>query len=183
MNAPLDTIRSELAEVCGQVRDADIESCCRELTGAARIFVVGAGRSGFMASAFAMRLLHLGYVVHVVGEATCPAFAAGDTVVAVSGSGGTSGTVRAVREANRARATVIAVTTDSTSELAEAASTVLAIPAATKHRADREAPTVQPLSSLFDQTVHLVLDAVCLKLALRTGVDNTAANAAHVTTE
>ncbi len=56
---------------------------------AKRIYVAGAGRSGLIARAFAMRLLHLGYDVYVVGETVTPALAPGDTMVVFSGSGET----------------------------------------------------------------------------------------------
>ena len=47
----------------------------------------------------------------------------------------------------------------------------------------RSAATIQPLSSLFDQATHVVLDVVCLELAGRRGVDNAAARTAHANTE
>ncbi|MFA4825372.1 MAG: 6-phospho-3-hexuloisomerase [Methanoregula sp.] len=56
---------------------------------AKRIYVAGAGRSGLIARAFAMRLLHLGYEVYVVGETVTPALVPGDTMVVFSGSGET----------------------------------------------------------------------------------------------
>lgn len=54
-----------------------------------RIYVAGAGRSGLIARAFAMRLLHLGFDVYVVGETITPALQPGDTLVVFSGSGET----------------------------------------------------------------------------------------------
>ena len=53
------------------------------------IFLMGAGRSGLAAKAFAMRLMHLGFDVYVVGETTTPAVQPDDLVIAVSGSGET----------------------------------------------------------------------------------------------
>jgi 6-phospho-3-hexuloisomerase len=130
-----------------------------------------------------MRLMHLGLTVHVIGETTTPSVGPTDTVVAVSGSGTTAGTVRVAEQARKIGASVLAVTTEAKSPLGLLASSVLVIPAATKYRLEGEAPTVQPLSSLFDQVTHLVLDAVCLDLATRRGVDNTTAKAAHANTE
>lgn len=46
-----------------------------------RIFVAGAGRSGFVARAFANRLMHMGLTVFFVGEPTTPAIKAGDLLV------------------------------------------------------------------------------------------------------
>jgi 6-phospho-3-hexuloisomerase len=56
---------------------------------AKRVYVAGAGRSGIIARAFALRLLHLGYDVYVVGETITPALKPGDTLVVFSGSGET----------------------------------------------------------------------------------------------
>lgn len=180
---PINAIQQELAGVLEQVSRDDVVELADRLFAAERVLVAGEGRSGFMAKAFAMRLMHLGLRVHVLGETTTPALAAGDTLVAVSGSGTTAGTVRAAEQAEKVGAHVLAVTTDPDSALADKAAFVLVLPAATKYRRDDEAATIQPLSSLFDQATHVVLDAVCLHLAERRGVDNTRARAAHSNTE
>lgn len=61
----------------------------REILAAKRIYIAGAGRSGIIARAFALRLLHLGFDVYVVGETITPALRSGDTLVVFSGSGET----------------------------------------------------------------------------------------------
>lgn len=43
-----------------------------------RRFFSGQGRSGLIAQVVAMRLMHAGYAVHVVGEASAPAISRGD---------------------------------------------------------------------------------------------------------
>jgi 6-phospho-3-hexuloisomerase len=179
----LETILAEIRPVVAKVNEAELAALVERLNAARRVFVTGEGRSGFMARAFAMRLMHLGLPVHVIGETTTPSVQADDTVVAVSGSGTTAGTVRVAEQAVQVGATVLAVTTNATSPLAQQAVATLVIPAATKYRQPGEAPTVQPLSSLFDQVTHLALDAVCLDLANRRQIDNTAATAAHANTE
>jgi len=60
-----------------------------EMLSAKRVYVAGAGRSGFIAKAFGLRLMHLGYDTFVVGETITPAFLPGDTLVMFSGSGET----------------------------------------------------------------------------------------------
>jgi 6-phospho-3-hexuloisomerase len=65
----------------------------QEMLSAKRVYVAGAGRSGFIAKAFGLRLLHLGYDVYIVGETITPAFHAGDTLVVFSGSGETQSIV------------------------------------------------------------------------------------------
>jgi 6-phospho-3-hexuloisomerase len=179
----ISTILDEITAVVPKVSQAQLGALADRLASAHRVFVTGEGRSGFMARAFAMRLMHLGLAVYVIGETTTPSVRAGDTVVAVSGSGTTAGTVRVAEQAVGVEATVLAVTTEPESPLGRQAAACLVIPAATKYRRDGEAATVQPLSSLFDQVTHLALDAVCLELAGRRGIDNAAAKAAHANTE
>jgi 6-phospho-3-hexuloisomerase len=179
----ISTILEEIAAVVPRVSDAELTELAGRLASAGRVFVTGEGRSGFMARAFAMRLMHLGLTVYVIGETTTPAVGRGDTVVAVSGSGTTAGTVRVAEQAAGVGALVLAVTTEPDSPLGRQAAARLVIPAATKYRRAGEAATIQPLSSLFDQVTHLALDAVCLDLAGRRGVDNAGARAAHANTE
>lgn len=179
----IDTVRDEITAALAAADRKQVRALADTVLAARHVLVTGEGRSGFMAKAFAMRLMHLGINVHVVGETTTPALGPGDTVVAVSGSGTTQGTVRVAAQANTVGGTVHAVTTDPDSPLARAAATVLVVPAATKYRKPGEATTVQPLSSLFDQTTHILLDVVCLLIAQRRGVDNAAAKAAHANTE
>lgn len=183
MSDELETIQREIAAVFANTDRAPISATVEEVDSARRVFVAGAGRSGFMASAFAMRLVHLDSRAHVVGEATAPTMTSGDVLVAVSGSGTTAGTVRAAEEAVRSGGRVVAVTTDVDSPLAGLATTVVHLPAATKHRRAGEAESIQPLSSLFDQCVHLTFDVVCLRLADKRAIDNASAKQAHVTTE
>ncbi|MFA4875986.1 MAG: SIS domain-containing protein [Methanoregula sp.] len=68
---------------------AETTAFFQQMLSAKRIYVAGAGRSGIIARAFALRLLHLGLDVYVVGETITPAMLPGDTLVVFSGSGET----------------------------------------------------------------------------------------------
>ncbi len=65
-----------------------------------KIFVYGVGRSGFVGKAFAMRLMHLGFNVHFVGETTCPSIKNEDILILVSGSGETFSTINLLKRVN-----------------------------------------------------------------------------------
>jgi 6-phospho-3-hexuloisomerase len=166
------TVLSEIEAVLDRVEEPGVAV----LLEAPRIFVTGEGRSGFMARAFAMRLMHLGLDVYVIGETVTPPLHPGDLLVAISGSGTTETTVRHAERATH----VLAVTSEADSPLARAATVVWHIPAATKYQRNG---TIQPLSSLFDQCTHIVLDVACLAVARARDVDNARAVAAHANTE
>ncbi|WP_324670749.1 6-phospho-3-hexuloisomerase [Hymenobacter sp. GOD-10R] len=126
---------------------------------AERIFVVGAGRTGLILKAAAMRLMHLGLTVFVVGETTTPAIKAGDLLLAGSGSGTTSTIVKAAEKAVVAGAQVVVISTTATSPLAALATQVVVLPAAQKQDHGGEI-SKQYAGSLFEQGVLLLLDAI-----------------------
>ena len=92
-------ILGELTDNAKEVDNEQIEAVEKLITEAKRIFISGAGRSGFAARGFSNRLMHLGYTVYFVGEPTTPSIQAGDLLIVGSGSGNTaslvSGTVQA----------------------------------------------------------------------------------------
>ncbi|OPY39255.1 MAG: 3-hexulose-6-phosphate isomerase [Methanoregula sp. PtaU1.Bin051] len=94
---PISTYMLQMAEniaaTARSLNKKEADVFFNEMLSAKRIYVTGAGRSGFVAKAFAMRLMHLGFDAYVVGETVTPAFSNGDTLVAFSGSGETNSVV------------------------------------------------------------------------------------------
>lgn len=167
----LGMIADELQDVVSALHESDpapIESALALLSEADRAFVHGAGRSGLALRSTAMRLMHLGLEVHVVGEVTTPAIRRGDLLLVASGSGTTGGIVQAARTAADVGARVLAVSTTDSSPLSEIADTTVVIPAATK--TDRSGTaSAQYAGSLFEQSVALVGDALFHTLWQRSG--------------
>lgn len=158
-----NTILHEIDQVIRGIEEKLIQEAAETLAGSKRIFVTGEGRSGLMAKSFAMRLMHLGANVYVLGETISPALKDGDTIVAVSGSGTTKQTVWTAERAKEMNCLVIGVTANPESPLGKAAAEIIHIPAATKYRREGEAESIQPLGSLFDQCAHIIFDAICLR--------------------
>jgi len=158
------TVLGEAHDVLARVEPDQVEAFRQELLRAKRVFLAGEGRSGLAAAAFAMRLMHLGWASHVIGEATCPAVESNDLVVIVSGSGETPGPIGIAERAARIGATVVAVTGIRSSTLARAAGLVLWLPGEPHSDQAEAASSQQPLSSLFDQSAGLLLDVVCLMI-------------------
>lgn len=132
------------------------------------IFVVGNGRSGLAVRMAAMRLMHLGLSVHVVGETTTPAIGKGDLLIAVSGSGTTHGTLHAAQAATKHGAKVAAITANAFSPLGDIAALVLPVPGAEK--TDRSGSvSEQYAGSLFEQLTLVMLDGVFHALWKTTG--------------
>lgn len=152
-------VRDEISEVFERVDPAQVAVLVTELRLADRIFVAGAGRSGLVLKMAAMRLMHLGLTVHVVGETTAPAIRAGDLLLVASGSGTTGGVVKAAETAAGQGARVAAYTTNPGSPLAAVASAAVLIPAAQKTD-HGSAVSRQYSGSLFEQVLFATSEAV-----------------------
>lgn len=175
----MSNILQEISTVVQNLDENKLTEVASLLLSEKRIFVIGEGRSGLMAKSFAMRLMHLGATVYVVGETITPSIEKGDLLVAISGSGTTKNVVWVAERAKEIGCSVVALTTNPESELATHASPMIHIPAATKYRREGEAASIQPLGSLFDQCAHIVFDTLCLLYAELKNVDHREAFTKH----
>lgn len=163
-----ELVMSELSKVTSDVQYDAWEKFPDAILESRAIFVVGNGRSGLALKMAAMRLMHVGRTVYVVGETTTPAIGEGDLLIAVSGSGTTNGVVYAAETAFKKQAKVVAVTAAPDSPLAKIASHVLVIPAPEK--TDRGGKvSKQYAGTLFEQMTLVLLDSVFNNLRLRSG--------------
>lgn len=158
----LGVISAENGRVVDALRStpaSSLDEAAALLAASPRIFVLGAGRSGLALKMTAMRLMHLGLTVHVVGEVTSPAIAPGDALLVASGSGTTGAVVRAAETAHAVGASIVTLTTAADSPLARYAAVTVVIPAAAKQDHAGQV-SAQYSGGLFEQSVLLVGDAI-----------------------
>ncbi|NND97149.1 MAG: 6-phospho-3-hexuloisomerase [Pirellulaceae bacterium] len=114
-----------------EVLDATDEAYADQLTalmdGANRIFIAGAGRSKLVGNFLAMRLMHGGYAVSVVGEIVTPAVNSGDLLVVISGSGETEQLIAFAKRARLLGATIVLLTAKPDSTIGSLADDVFQI--------------------------------------------------------
>ncbi len=164
MKAIYNQILQELQQVADAISKEETIQLASQIKEARQIFVAGEGRSGLMGKAFAMRLMHAGYPVNVIGETVTPSIQKGDLLIVISGSGNTSSLHLIAKQAQSVEATIYLVTTNPNSKIGTLANSILHIPAATKYRMEHEPQTIQPLGNQFDQTVHLLMDGIVIAL-------------------
>ena len=165
------SILDELRRTLNRISCDEVEALVREVTGAQRIFVAGAGRSGLVMGSFAMRLAQLGRPAHVVGETTSPPIQPGDLLLIGSGSGVTDRLVHYAEKAAEAGARVAAATAVPDAPAARLADVVVVIPAPTPKSSEatggKEHRSHQPMGTLFEQSLGVMLDACVLLLMAR----------------
>ncbi len=183
-------------KVIERLRDDEVKAMIDALVDAYRsghkVLVMGAGRSGLVGRAFAMRLMHLGFNVYVLGETITPSIGENDVVVAISGSGRTQLIVTAAEAAKKVRAKIIAITSYIDSPLARLADIVVEIPGRTKLAPDIDYFARQilgiheplaPLGTLFEDTAMVFLDGVTVELMHRLGKSEKDLRAKHANIE
>jgi 6-phospho-3-hexuloisomerase len=159
-----------------------------------KIFTVGMGRSGFVARAFALRLMNLGFNVYFLGETITPAAEKGDLLIAISGTGSTKMVLTASLAAKEIGATVIAVTSFPNSPLGKIADLVLTIKGRTKAGMPREEDylarqiigerePLTPLGSIFENNSMVFLDSLIVELMHRMGRTEEDLKRRHATIE
>jgi len=159
-------VEKELRHVLSIINEKDVNSFVDLILNSKVIFLTGQGRSGLVAQAFAMRLVHLGFESHYVGEATTPNIEKGDLLIAISGSGKTKITNDIISAAKKTKAKCCLITADKKS--ARKVDLVVEIRAKTKFGKQK---SIEPMGSLFEQSCLLYLDVVVLILMDRIGKD------------
>jgi len=157
-----------------------------------RILVLGAGRSGLMGRAFAMRLMHLGFQVYVMGETITPSIGRGDLIIALSGSGTTKLVVTAAEIGKTVGARIIAITSYLDSDIAKLADHIVIIKGRTKVADERdyflrqlmgEHEPMAPLGTVFEVSMMTFLDGIVVELMRRLGLTENELRKRHATIE
>ena len=181
----LNGICRELSECLATVSEEEVGRALEAICRAPRVFLAGAGRSGLASRAFAMRLMHLGKDAFVVGDVTTPAIRKEDLLVVGSGSGRTASLLAAASRARDIGARVLLVTIDPESPIGQIADLTVRIPAPSP-KADasvQSAESDQPMGSLFEQSLFLLLDALVVLLMEREGISSDEMFARHANLE
>ncbi|MDD3977147.1 6-phospho-3-hexuloisomerase [Methanomicrobium antiquum] len=162
---------SKIEEMADSLSDEQVQRFIDEILGAERIYVMGAGRSGLVAKAFAMRLMHLGLKSYVIGETITPAMKEGDIVVAFSGSGETKTIAELCETAKSIGGRICLVSSKKESRIGKIADSVVVIES---HRDDVEDESAEyeirqmmgehksfaPLGTLFETGSMVFSDSI-----------------------
>jgi 6-phospho 3-hexuloisomerase len=175
----LDYIDAQVRKTM-QVPREQLDAFVSALQPARRVFLYGRGRSGFVARAFAVRLMHLGFQTYVIGETITAPVKRDDVVILVSGSGETYPVVMTAELGRRQGATVISVTASRDSQIARLAHIVVPLipPDGNGQRA-----RLAPLGTLFETSAWLFFDAIVAILMQKLGETEESMRRRHATLE
>jgi 6-phospho-3-hexuloisomerase len=193
-NRAVDNIMRGVHEILSNVSTDQIERMVEMMLNAKdhRILIIGVGRSGLIGKSFAMRLMHLGFHVYVMGETITPAIGKNDLIIAISGSGTTKLVVIAAEIAKEVEANIIAVTSYPDSSLGRIADHIVQIRGRTKLAKEKDyflrqisgihAP-LAPLGTMFEISALIFLDSVIAEVIIKLGKTEDELRKKHATIE
>jgi len=157
----IDYIQLKLKDILSKVSEEDIKTIKKLFLKTKRVFLYGAGRSGLVAKAFAIRLVHLGFQTFVIGETITAPVQKGDLVIIVSGSGETVPAVMTAEIAHNLEAFVVSITGKKDSDIAKFANITLYIKSSCNEENRKK---YAPLGTLFEASVWILLDGITADL-------------------
>jgi len=124
-----------------------------------KIFVYGAGRSGFIGRCFAQRLMHLGINSCFISDAITYQYTKDDLLVLISGSGETTSSTAIAQKAREIGGKIALLTANINSKIGKLSDCVIKIEGKSKDVAISQ-KTFAPYTSLFDISSLSVLDSI-----------------------
>ncbi|MFL0248874.1 6-phospho-3-hexuloisomerase [Clostridium neuense] len=159
-------ILKELTQNCQYINYGDLNCLVDEIKKANRIYLSGKGRSGLAISAFANRLMHLGFKVSLIGEVTTPHTKENDLLIIGSGSGETESLVSLAKKAKKIGLKIALITMDVESSIAKIADIIIVLPGVSPKLKNERMyiKSIQPMGSAFEQISFLTYDAIVLQI-------------------
>lgn len=164
-------ITNELSTTLSNIASDDVNKLLLEIQKAEKVFFVGVGRVLLSLKAIAKRLAHLGINTYVVGQITEPAITEKDLLIVGSGSGETAFPVIIAKKAKQFNARVTHIGANPESSMREFSDLFIKIPVSTKLQLPGEIPSVQPMTSLFEQSLLLLGDTLALMMIREQHID------------
>ena len=182
MYASAKNILAEIDRVLAGVDEQQVDNLLQAIAGSHKVVVYGLGREGLVMKAFAMRLMHLGVPVAVVGDMTAPPVGRGDLFLVSCGPGylSTVGALMGVAQAAGAR--VAMLTAQPGADLPRRADQLLVLPAQTMAEGEGSS-SGQAMGSVYEQAMWVLFDALVPMLQVRLGQSVAELRARHTNLE
>lgn len=174
-----ELIINKLSSILEATDDGYDVELTRLLDNAKRIFISGAGRSKLVGNFFAMRLVHGGYDVSVVGEIVTPSIKQGDLLIIISGSGETEQLIAFAKSAKKVGADIVLISAKASSTIGDMADKVFQI-----GKAEQYGKVVgMPMGTVFELSTLLFLEATISHIIHDKGIPEEIMRSRHANLE
>jgi len=168
-------IIDEISNILSNIPEKQTENLISEIISANRIFLVAIGRVNLSLQCFGKRLSHLGFKVELVGALTEKPATKKDLLIVASGSGESIIPLHISKKAKKIGCKILHITSAKKSSIRKIANYVVELNAPTKKTkqkvkeslsdsASKTKVSIQPMSTLFDQALHIYGDIVSVQI-------------------
>ena len=179
----LKVITDKIAEILAATPDSydkDLMALVDEAhAGSGRIFIAGAGRSSLVSKFFAMRLMHAGYSVYIVGEIVTPSIRKGDLFIVLSGSGETETMLAFTKSAKKQGAKIALISSKASSTIGDLADVTFQIGKPDLY----SKVTAMPMGTTFELSTLLFLESTIAHVIHEKGIPEEEMRTRHANLE
>ncbi len=168
-------IVGEIGYILSNVKVKQTENLINQIILADRVFLVAIGRVNLSLQCFGKRLSHLGFKIELVGSLTEKPATKKDLLIVASGSGESIVPLHITKKAKKIGCKILHITSAKKSSIRNLANYVVELNAPTKKTklivkdslsdsASKTKNSIQPMSTLFDQALHIYGDIVSVQI-------------------
>ena len=172
-------IISEIEDILLNIPQKQTDNLIKQIVKTNRIFLLAIGRVNLALQCFGKRLAHLGFKVELVGSLTEKPASKKDLLIVASGSGESIIPLQISKKAKSVGCKILHITSAKKSSIRSMADFVVELKAPTKvipkiktkdslsDSASKTRVSIQPMSTLFDQALHIYGDIVSVQIIER----------------
>lgn len=168
-------IVGEIGNILSEVKVKQTDNLINQIILAERVFLVAIGRVNLSLQCFGKRLSHLGFKIELVGSLTEKPATKKDLLIVASGSGESIVPLHITKKAKKIGCKILHITSAKKSSIRKLANFVVELNAPTKKTksiikdslsdsASKTKNSIQPMSTLFDQALHIYGDIVSVQI-------------------
>ena len=168
-------IVNEISDILNNIPTNQTSNLINQIIKSNRIFLVAIGRVNLSLQCFGKRLAHLGFKVELVGSLTEKPATKKDLLIVASGSGESLIPLNITKKAKSIGCKILHITSSKKSSIRKISDYVVELKAPTKivsniktkeslSDAASKTKSIQPMSTLFDQVLHIYGDVVSVQI-------------------
>ena len=168
-------IVNEISDILNNIPTNQTSNLINQIIKSNKIFLVAIGRVNLSLQCFGKRLAHLGFKVELVGSLTEKPATKKDLLIVASGSGESLIPLHITKKAKSIGCKILHITSSKKSSIRNIADYVVELKAPTKivsniktkeslSDAASKTKSIQPMSTLFDQVLHIYGDIVSVQI-------------------
>ena len=172
-------IIEKIASVLNDTNDSHLLKLTEMIDKAERVFIAGAGRSKLVGNFLAMRLMHGGYNVYVVGEIVTTSIGSKDLLIVISGSGETKQLIAYTERTRALGADIALISTNNSSTIAKLAGWVFQIGNSEQYQKIHG----MPLGTIFELSALIFLEALIAHIICEKNISEETMSLRHANLE